>query len=191
MLEKIPRPLGKALRRVRAGMEKIAFNHDEFADVPASLRVGSDGFADGAPLPARFTADGAGASPPLTWSNVPDGTVSFVVLVEDPDAPTPEPLVHALVWNLPAASPGLHEAELKGPSSAGRPHDFGRNSYNQGGYLPPDPPKGHGPHRYVFQVFALSERLELEDTPRRSRVLIAMEGRVLARGMTVGTYERP
>lgn len=190
MLENIPRPLGKALRSVRAGIDKVACNADGFADTPQTLVVTSSAFTDGDALPARFTADAGGASPPLEWSNIPDGAASFVVLIEDPDAPAREPLVHALVWNLSATTTALHEAELKGPSSVGRPHDFGRNSFNRGQYLPPDPPRGHGPHRCVFQVFALDQRLDLEDTPRRSTVLAAMDGRVLAKGVIVGTYER-
>jgi hypothetical protein len=58
-------------------------------------------------------------------------------------------------------------------------------------YLPPDPPSGHGPHRYVFQIFALDTRLDFEKPPGRGALLEAMRGHVLAKGLHIGLYERP
>jgi hypothetical protein len=104
MLEKMPRVLGEALSGLKAGLDGTTYL-SEFPAVPEGVRVGSDAFADRAPLPPRFTADGEGVLPPLSWDGLPQGTVSVAVIVEDAGSPTPRPLVHLLAWNLdPAAS---------------------------------------------------------------------------------------
>ncbi|MGW9821172.1 phosphatidylethanolamine-binding protein (PEBP) family uncharacterized protein [Methylorubrum extorquens] len=91
MLEKLPHAIGQALSGLRAGAEKAAF-HTVAAEAPATLRVTSDAFADTAPIPARYTADGDGLSPPLAIADVPDGAAALVLFVEDPDAPSSHPL---------------------------------------------------------------------------------------------------
>ncbi len=143
-----------------------------------------------AALPVGCTADGAGASPPLAWSDLPAGAAELALIVEDADSPTPAPLVHAIVLGLPPTETGLPEAALASPAGEGEGRAMGRNSYLSGQWLPPDPPPGHGPHRYVFQLFALSSPLGLEGTPGRGAVLRAMRGKVLATGHLVGTYGR-
>lgn len=90
MLEKLPHAVGQALSGLRAGAEKAAF-HTVAAEAPATLRVTSAAFADTTPIPARYTADGEGLSPPLAVAGVPDGTAALVLFVEDPDAPSPTP----------------------------------------------------------------------------------------------------
>ncbi len=192
MFEKTPRPLGEALRGARAGTEKLVCRSDEFQDIPRSIDLKSTAFEDRGALPARFTADGEGVSPPLAWSGVPADAVTLVLLVEDPDAPSTSPLVHAIVWDLPAREGGLVEGALKGSAGEREPHDhLGRNSFLQAEYLPPDPPTGHGPHRYVFQLYALDRRLDLEGSPGRGKIVDAMTGHVLAIGELTGVYERP
>ncbi|MDB4975421.1 MAG: phosphatidylethanolamine-binding protein, partial [Myxococcaceae bacterium] len=98
MLGKIPAVIGHALRSARAGMERLAFNHAEFATITDSLEVESLAFGDGEAIPVRYTADGEQTSPPLRITAVPAGTESVVLLIEDADSPTPEPLVHAIAW---------------------------------------------------------------------------------------------
>jgi Raf kinase inhibitor-like YbhB/YbcL family protein len=191
MLENVPRPLGRALEGVRAGMQKVVYFDDNVADAPEDIRVGSPAFQDGAPLPARFTADGAKLSPPLEWQGVPEAAAAVVLLIEDPDAPMPEPLVHCIAWDLPGADGGLAEGALPSPGSKGSETELGHNSYLQAQYLPPDPPTGHGGHHYVFQVFALDQPLELQGHPGRGALVHAIKGRVLAKGRLIGTYERP
>lgn len=191
MLEKIPSSLGHALRGVRAGFEKIVSEGAGFVDAPDSLALQSHAFKDGGSIPPRFTADGEQISPPLLWTDVPPRTVSLALVVEDPDAPSPEPLVHLLIWDLPPDLKVLPEGELKSPHHEGLDENLGRNSYLQSAWLPPDPPSGHGPHLYVFQLFALDRRLEFEHPPGRKAVVDAMRGHVLAKGVLVGTYERP
>ena len=190
MLEHVPHWLGSALKGLRAGADKLAIAHPELGSFEA-LHVASPAFADGARMPERFTADGEGTSPPLFWTGVPEGTERIALIVEDPDAPTPQPLVHALVWNLPADEGELREGAIR-PDGAGAASgsDVGRNSLLGEGWLPPDPPTGHGPHHYAFQLFALAPGPDVGDTPGRGAIVKAMAGRVLAAGLLTGTYSR-
>jgi Raf kinase inhibitor-like YbhB/YbcL family protein len=190
MLEKLPASVGRALRQVRAGQEKVVSECAEFAAAPQSIAMASSAFADGEPMPARYTADGEKISPPLTWRGVPTGARSLVLIVEDPDAPALQPLVHLLVFDLPPDLAELPEGMFKSPRHDGLDEDLGRNSYLQAAYLPPDPPTGHGPHRYVFQVFALNRRLDFDRPPGRAAVIEAMRSHVLAKGVLTATYER-
>ncbi|MET1755651.1 YbhB/YbcL family Raf kinase inhibitor-like protein [Novosphingobium sp. RD2P27] len=191
MLEHIPQWLGAMLRNVRAGHAKLTIVQDQVAAGVEMIDLSSPAFTDGARLPVRFTADGVGVSPPLVWGEVPPGTTSLALLVEDPDAPTPNPLVHAVVWNLPPQERQLAEGAIS-QDGDGEPdgRDVGRNSYFVEGWLPPDPPTGHGNHDYVFQLFALSQTADLESNPGRSSLAEALRGRVLAAGLLVGTYSR-
>ena len=156
MLQKLPSTLGRALRGLRAHETELVFHDSSLSAVPAGIHVSSPGFADHGPLPKRYTADGEGLSPPLAWSGIPPDAVSLVLLVEDADSPTPQPLVHAIVWGLAGEDGGLAAGAL--PKSGAPLHastSMGRNSLLTVGYLPPDPPSGHGTHRYAFEVFAL------------------------------------
>jgi Raf kinase inhibitor-like YbhB/YbcL family protein len=191
MLEKLPAVVGHALRDRRAGLEKIALNRSGLRTGQGLLHVASLAFADHAPIPARYTADGEGVSPPLDWSGVPPGAESVVVVVEDADAPTGDPLVHAIVVGLPGGDGNLHEGALDSPGHEGDDVQEGRNSYFRAGWLPPDPPPGHGQHRYVFQVFALGPGEAFSGKPGRDDVIEAIQQRGLASGMVIGTYERP
>ncbi|EJW11667.1 hypothetical protein A33M_2864 [Rhodovulum sp. PH10] len=190
MLENVPRPIGKAMSGLRAGLDEIVYRAAAMAEVPETITLHSPAFSDGAAIPARFTADGEGASPPLTWHGVPPGS-RLVLIAEDPDTPAPEPFVHCIVLDLPGRDEGLGLGELASPAGSGLHHRLGRNSFLKAQYLPPDPPKGHGPHRYVFQLFALDRALALDGVPGRTEVVEAMRGHVLAKGMLIGTYERP
>ena len=191
MLEKIPHGLGHALRSVRAGFEKVASEDRAFAAAADTVALTSLAFEDGGSIPERYTADGAGVSPPLAWRGLPAGTAAVALLVEDPDGPAPEPLVHLLAWDLPPGLAELPEGELKGPGHEGLDESLGKNSFLGAGWLPPDPPTGHGPHLYVFQLIALDRALTFTGHPGRKAFLDAINGHVLAKGVLVGTYERP
>ena len=184
MLEHLPQWLGHAMRSVRAGHEKLAVA--KVGVTASAIDVTSTAFHAGGPLPEWATADGEGVSPPLDWGDAPEGTAGFALIVEDPDAPTPEPLVHGIVWNLGAGDGSLPRGAIAASGGA----DTGQNSYGRTGWLPPDPPTGHGPHDYVFQLFALSEPLPLDPHPGRSELLQALEGRVIGAGVLIGTWER-
>jgi Raf kinase inhibitor-like YbhB/YbcL family protein len=191
MLEKLPEVVGHVLRDRRAGMEKLVFNRSGLRGGQAALQVTSLAFADHAPIPERYTADGEGVSPPISWSGVPANAASLVLIVEDADAPTSEPLVHAIVVDLPAQDGSLSEAAIRSSGHEGQDVHEGRNSYLRAAWLPPDPPPGHGEHRYAFQLFALGAGQPFEGTPGRDDVLQAVQERGIASGLLVGTYERP
>lgn len=189
MLEHVPQWLGSALKGLRAGADKLVIADPGLGPF-ARLTIASPAFADGGRLPTRFTADGEGSSPPLHWHGVPEKAARLALIVEDADAPTLQPLVHAVVV-LPPAQDRLAEGAIT-PDGAGAADgsDVGRNSYFREGWLPPDPPTGHGEHRYAFQLFALSEGAAIDPTPGRAAVVESLRGHVLAAGVLVGTYSR-
>ncbi|MEP7056916.1 MAG: YbhB/YbcL family Raf kinase inhibitor-like protein [Caldimonas sp.] len=191
MLEKLPDVVGHALRGQRAGLDKIAFRLIDLRAGMGALDLKSLAFIDHGPLPAQYTADGAGISPPLQWIGVPAGAASLVLVVEDADAPMPQPLVHAIVVELPAADGALAEAALESSDNPGAGFKTGRNSYLQASWLPPDPPPGHGVHRFAFQLFALGAAVVFSETPGRDEVLEALREHAIASGCMIGTYERP
>ena len=193
MLENLPESVGHALRHARAGLDKIASNRSGLRAGMAAITVSSLAFADHMPIPERYTADGEGISPPLAWSGVPAGAASVLLIVEDADAPTPQPLVHAIAVDLPPDAEGaLAEGALKSSGHEGQEdlHE-GRNSYLMTGWLPPDPPPGHGSHRYAFQLFALGPGEPFSGKPGRDEVMEAVRQRGLASGCLIGTYARP
>ena len=190
MLEKLPHAVGEALRGVRHDLSAILYHQDWAQTAPETLHLTSPAFHDGGAIPVRYTADGEKLSPPLAWTGVPDGAAGVVLVAEDPDAPAPSPLVHILAWALQGHDGDLAEGALKSPGSPGDSVSLGRNSFFSAQYLPPDPPPGHGPHRYCFQVFALDRAPELGSAPVRTQVVQAMKGHVIARGLLVGVYER-
>ena len=192
MLEHLPRWLGHALAPLRAGTHRLAIAAVHPGEC-AVIELGSAAFGDGERIPERFSADGEGLSPPLHWGPLPDGTAALALLVEDADSPSPNPLVHAVVWDLDLDAHGLEEGSI-GHSGDGKPGgdspETGRNSYLQRRWLPLDPPPGHGEHHYVFQLFALSSVPDLERAPGRSALLDELEGRLIGVGILTGTYSR-
>jgi len=185
MLEHVPAWLGKVLRNVRAGHGKLAvarlggegmLERDGFA-----LR--SAAFADGEALDPSFTADEEDAvAPPLEWTAPPPGTMELALVVEDPDAPAPEPFCHWLVWGLAPQAGKLLEGEA--------PPRVGKNAFGNSEWLLPDPPTGHGAHDYVFQLFALDSPLALMPGATRGDLLEAMQGHVIAAAVLTATYVR-
>ena len=192
MLEKLPPTVGEALSEVRAGLSQTMFQGVDLRQGMARVVVSSLAFADHGPIPEKYTADGAGVSPPLQWHGVPAAASEVVLIVEDADSPTPQPLVHAIAHGLPAGEQGgIAEAALGAVGDAESQVAMGRNSLLQQRWLPPDPPPGHGVHRYLFQVFALEPGEPLPAQPGRDALRQAVLQRGLASGCLVGTYERP
>lgn len=165
----------------RAGQVTIV--DTQLTGVNASIEVSSGAFDHNGPIPAQYTVDGDGTSPPLKWRGVPMNAEAVVVLVEDADSPTPRPLVHAIVWDLPGSDASLPEGALPDNRCAA-------NDALAATWLPPDPPPGHGTHRYVFQVFALDIVPRFESRPGRAALLDKIKGHVIAKGLLIGTYER-
>jgi Raf kinase inhibitor-like YbhB/YbcL family protein len=190
MLEKLPESVGLALINQRAGMDNVVYNQLYRRRQTARLEVRSQSFVFNARLPTRFTADGDGISPPLEWDSVPDGTSSLALIVEDADSPTPHPLVHAIVIDLGNTDGSIEEGALDSPNHAGIGLETGQNSLFKHAWLPPDPPRGHGEHRYVFQVFALGAGPPFSAAPGRRAFIDLILDRAIAVGCLIGTYER-
>ena len=148
--------------------------------------VKSTAFTEDHAIPVKHTADGADVSPPLTWSGVPHGTRSLVLLCEDPDAPRGT-WSHWVLFNLPPETRELPEGVSRAKLPAGAVE--GTNDFGKPGYGGPSPPPG-APHRYYFKLSALSVELKLPAGAKRQEVLAAMDGHVLGEGWLMGTYGR-
>lgn len=185
----LERAIGRWLRRVRAGDRHLACNDPGIGATPADILLTSPAFADGAAIPDRHAGVGLGEnlSPPLEWSGVPAWTAELVLVMQDPDAPLPRPLVRLIATGIPGNCRGVPEGYLS--PSAGRKFAFGRGSFGRVGYAGPRPLRGHGRRRYVFQIFALASRLRVAPRADLCATTSGMSGFVLAHGKLTGTYE--
>jgi Raf kinase inhibitor-like YbhB/YbcL family protein len=181
---------GHGHEAARPWLGKLIYSDAELK-VPEVIRVESVAFDDGAAIPPLFTADGEKDSPPLRWRGVPDGAAAIVLVVEDPDSPTPAPFIHGVVIKSPGRDDDLIPGALarEGAASA-EGLLFGLNSRRQAAWTPPDPPAGHGPHRYVFQVFAIDHQPEFDGAPDKHEILGLLRAHALAKGCVTGIYER-
>lgn len=153
------------------------------------MKLESAAFPPGAAIPKEHARDGRDASPPLSWSGLPDGTESVALICEDPDAPMDEPWVHWVIWNLPPGAGVLAAGVPKEPEAGGARQ--GLNDFGKIGYGGPEPPQGDPPHRYHFRLYALSGPLDLEPGATKEELLDAMQGKILGRTVLVGTYAEP
>jgi Raf kinase inhibitor-like YbhB/YbcL family protein len=174
--------VGRTLENVRAGVDKL-LARKVAPGLPPRIAVASSVFGADGPLPRASTAEGEGTPPPLAWANAPSGTRSFVVVCEDPDAPSPDPFVHWIAYGIPATARGLDAQSVSDWKQ-------GKNSKLSVGFTAAAPPPGHGVHHYHFQVFALDEALDVDAGAGRAELLDRMQGHVLAWGELVGTYKR-
>ncbi|WP_185965114.1 YbhB/YbcL family Raf kinase inhibitor-like protein [Glacieibacterium frigidum] len=153
----------------------------------AKLTVRSADIAANALIPARHSAYYEDTSPQLGWSGAPLNTQSYVVIVDDPDAPKPKPLTHWIAYDIPATLVAL-PGGLPGDMRVKTGFVHGRNSRGGTGWFGPRPKVGEPAHRYHFQVFALSAPLGLAPGAEREAVIAAMAGKVIAKGELVGRY---
>ena len=159
-----------------------------------AIRITSPAFQSGQPIPKKYTGEGADVSPPLEWSGIPEGTQELALICDDPDAPTPEPWVHWVLYKIPPDVTKLPENLPKTPKLDNPPGALqGKNSWTSGqtiGYRGPMPPPGHGRHRYYFRIYALNTKLNLPPGATKKELMNAMKGHILAEGELMGTYER-
>jgi len=146
-----------------------------------SLKLTSPAFADGGTLPTRFTCAGKGVSPPLAWSGVPAGTRELALVVEDPDAGR---FVHWTVLGIPATTHNIGEGGV--PPNAVQT----TNSFGDKGWGAACPPKGAGPHHYVFALYALRAPLGLGATASPDEVRSAIARQAIARGELTARFGR-
>ncbi|MDP2691924.1 MAG: YbhB/YbcL family Raf kinase inhibitor-like protein [Candidatus Gracilibacteria bacterium] len=143
--------------------------------------LSSPSFEPNGSIPSQYTCDGANISPKLNWDKSPDGTKSFVLIVDDPDAipVTGHVWDHWILYNIPAKTLSIPEH-----SSAGTE---GMTSFGKPGYGGPCPPNGE--HKYFFKLYALDTMLDLR-SPDKAMIEQAMEGHVLDQAELVGLYDR-
>lgn len=154
------------------------------------MEITSSAFHEGERIPKMYTGEGADMSPPLAIEDVPQGTGSLTLIVDDPDAPA-RTWVHWLIWNIPGGRTAIPE-DVPREESVGMLGGAaqGLNDFGEIGYGGPMPPPGHGTHHYRFTVYALSDELQLEPGADREALDAAMEGKTLATARLIGTYER-
>jgi Raf kinase inhibitor-like YbhB/YbcL family protein len=143
------------------------------------LSIKSPAFEHGKLIPKKYSCDGQDINPPLTIEGIPKEAKTFVLAVDDPDAPSGT-FDHWIVWNIPASASKIGENTVPGTE--------GMNSARQQGYMGPCPPSGT--HRYFFKVYALDTELSLGASSRKKDAEKAMQGHVLAKGELVGLYRR-
>jgi Raf kinase inhibitor-like YbhB/YbcL family protein len=183
--------LGAVLKNRRAGETYLAWHLPNLAG-PETLTLTSGAFADGGAIPADHAgkrAGGSNLSPDLAWSALPPGTAQLLLVIQDTDSPTSRPFVHCVALIDPSQD-GLPAGALSA-RKPGQGVQLLRSSMGRG-YLGPEPIKGHGPHHYVFQLFALASGLAgaAADKTRPRAALASVLGPVLARGRLTGTYQR-
>jgi Raf kinase inhibitor-like YbhB/YbcL family protein len=145
----------------------------------SALTITSTAFTANGMLPAKYSCEGAGVSPPLTITGMPQGTRSLAIIVHDPDAPHPGGVTHWVAWNLPLG--GNIPENFKGSNQ-------GMNSDNQTGYKAICPPSGA--HHYHFRVYALDTILQAANNTDKAALEKAMQGHILAQGDLVGLYAK-
>jgi Raf kinase inhibitor-like YbhB/YbcL family protein len=160
-----------------------------------AMTLTTTAFPDGDPIPVKYTQAGEQVSPPLTWTNVPPNTVSFVLHMRDPDVArnkTTEDQVHWLVWNIPGTATGLPEGVPKG---AELPDGSRQISASGPVYRGPGAPASGPMHHYTFEVYALDTKLDVQPGAdaweTRTALMKAMQGHVLGKAVYVGLFRRP
>ena len=150
------------------------------------MRLSSEAFANGQPIPDKYTCHGQDVSPPLQWSGAPSQTKSIALTCEDPDAPSGT-FTHWVIFNVPATATGLAENVAKtGTLPDGSKQ--GKNSFGNIGYNGPCPPAGQA-HHYIFKVYALDTTVSLDTGTQKEDLLNAINGHILAQGQWTGTYQ--
>ena len=155
-----------------------------------ALKLSSSAFVHSDEIPRRHTCQGEDLSVPLTWSGVPAGTKSLVLIVDDPDAPDPKAprmtWVHWVLYNIPPSATGLAEAVKPNELPAGTLD--GLNDWKRAGYGGPCPPIGR--HRYFHKLYALDAVLPDLRKPNKVALEQAMRGHVLEKAELIGTYQK-
>ena len=148
----------------------------------ASLTLSSPAFVDGGFIPVKYSCDSgteSGSQPPLKWSNVPKGTVSFAITVEDPDAQG-KIWEHWNVWNIPG-----DKTDVSGN------FQVGKNTKNELEFRNPCPSSGSKPHRYIFTLYAVDKMLNLEPAITDKKTLLdALKNHILGKAKLIGKYKR-
>ncbi len=185
----MPNPIGRALRNRRAGHHTLAWARTDL-QAPENFSLTSPAFDHGTPIPEhpRGRLFRPNISPALAWTSPPTGTDELVLIVQDADYPGRQPASHALTIGIDPSLRGIPEKALTHPSPIpGLTH--GKGPLGRLGWAGPAPIPSHGPHSYVFQLFALDHGPELPTSFSLTDVLTTMAGHVIGRARLDGTYE--
>lgn len=169
----------------RKNQTEIALG-DESMTTTKTLTITSSAFKESEMIPSKYTCDGKNISPPLEWEIAPQGTQSFALISDDPDAPMGT-WIHWVMWNIPAETNELPE-NVQQTKELTDGTKQGLNSSHKYGYTGPCPPSGT--HRYYFKLYALDKTLELKGDVTKEQLLDAMEGHILAESSLMGKYQR-
>ena len=154
------------------------------------LTLKSSAFPHNGAIPRRYTCQGEDVSVPLAWSGAPPATKSFVLIVDDPDAPDPKAprmtWVHWVLYNLPPTAMALREGIRTGELPKGTLE--GLNDWKRTGYGGPCPPIGR--HRYFHKLYALDTLLPAMESPTKTDLEQAMKGHVLEKAELIGTFQK-
>lgn len=162
------------------------------------MQLTSSVFESNARISSTYTVKGDDVSPPLSWTDVPEGTQSLALICDDPDAPSPkrpaaEPWVHWVIYNISPSTSELPAGVPRTPKPDGiAGARQGVNSWTSDniGYRGPAPPPGSGQHRYFFKLYALDVVLDLDAGATKKQLVKAMSGHILTEGELIGVYER-
>jgi Raf kinase inhibitor-like YbhB/YbcL family protein len=173
----------------RSAINRKSDSSTEIGTSTMSFAITSAAFSNEGEIPTQYTCEGDDCSPELEWKSEPPETKTFVLIVDDPDAPDPKApkmtWVHWVLFNIPASTHMLPEAVATTELPAGTGQ--GINNWKRTGYGGPCPPIGR--HRYFFKLYAVDTELTL-DQPTKAAVVQAMKGHILAEAVLMGTYEK-
>lgn len=163
------------------------------AQAPARIVVESPTMLTGEWMPRDYSPDGRNVSPPLRWSNLPEGTQQIAVVLEDYGAGNPPPWVHWIIYNIPPTATGLPEGIPIDPEAPMPPELAGavqgNNGWGRAIYRGPAPPVG-SVHYYSFVVYALDDALDLPPGLTRDELMDAIDGHVVGKGVMIPMYAR-
>jgi len=152
-----------------------------------SFTITTTAFENGATIPKRHSCEGEDISPPLRWEGEPKDTVSFALIMEDPDAPGGT-FVHWIVYNLPA---DCHELEMIIPIEKNLKNGavHAKNDFGKYGYRGPCPPAKDGEHRYFFRIYALRKKIPKESITGRESFYNQLKGQIIDEAEYMGRYK--
>ncbi len=189
MLQFLPNFIGRSFKHKRAGKINSLFFESSLKNIETSISISSDDFSNDGFLKKINSADESGLFPKINWNNYPLKTKSFLIVVEDLDSPTLTPLLHLIAYGIPATKNYISHDDVISVSKT-KEFKLGRNSMMTKGWMPPDPPPGHGTHRYLFEVFAADAIPNENFKPTRHGFNEFLKNHGIAKGMITGLYER-
>jgi len=161
------------------------------ADGATAMTLTAEDFTEGQPIPRihAYVGEGENQPPALAWTNLPPRTRELALIVADPDAPTPQPWIHDILYKIPPDATPMTMV-LRGATVDSAARFFqGVNSWGETSYGGPFPPPGK-PHRYFFTLYALDTELDVQPNLTEAQLLAAMDGHILAQAVLIGTYQR-